>query len=269
MLTRQDIENAQQVLRQAALQGQEDAGFVLPRDEVAVPLRSDNAPFVPLAERVYPEPVRREFVHQTIWENTTDRDIYLDLHVGTTPVYSPKARAEWRECTQEERRERQSGTRKYVIRAKSKAAIPSEFDVAIQHTKCLDQDCSRKALYCKNRSHKRMIVAGLCPQGLVNMGWQHVPTISPALDTTLMKQAEAEKLQAEAIAAKNNAEHRLTIANERIEEANKEARELQARTAKAEAELERAKALLGAKAVESPPQAGAPIPDKPSSKPAK
>jgi hypothetical protein len=225
------------------------AGFVRPTQEPTASKRGDReSPFIPLAEMAFDPSQVQTVSHETIWANETDRDITLQLHIGTNPVFSERARAIWLSGSPNEMRERRKGLRYYTIKAKTQAAIPNEFDNAIQATRCVDPDCG-KGVYCRNRSHNRIIVGGLCPQGLRNCGWQHRPTLLPALDTARQTKDEAMRATADAIAAKNNAEAQLALANDMTAKARDEARELAERAARAEQELARTRAMLGAQTV--------------------
>lgn len=222
-------------------------------------------PFIPLAERPFATPEETDIRHETVWENPTDQDIHLDLYVGTVPVYSPQAKAKWRDCTRQQLFERQKGIRRYVIPARSKRAIPAEFDRGIQAYKCMEDGCTGRVLYCTDHSHRKQTIGGLAP-ALINHGLQHRPTLHPSLDTALMKQEAAQQAQAEAIAAKNSAESRLIIANEMVAKAQEEARDGANRLARSEAEKAQLLARLGAQTAgieetHAPPQAS-PQPSK-------
>jgi hypothetical protein len=106
-----------------------------------------------------------EYATDTVWENPTQADVVLDLHVGTTPVYGSaeqKARitASW--GPQEFK-----GIRRFVVKAKSKARIPSEFDQGIQQTRCLEAQCAFQPTICRNPRHRMAVIGGLGPQ-LIN-----------------------------------------------------------------------------------------------------
>jgi hypothetical protein len=114
----------------------------------------------------------------TIWENPTDRDCVLDLHVGTSPVFGP---AEVRKavCASWGKVEK-TGHRRFVVPAKSMVRIPSEFDQGIQQTHCLETECTSRKAICRNPSHRMQIVGGYGPQ-LVNKRKINLREVSPAL----------------------------------------------------------------------------------------
>lgn len=168
-------------------------------------------PLIPLATRSFQPTEHTDSSEETIWENPTDGEVILDLQhempkarfVNDRPV-PPK---NWSERT---------GKRRYVIPARAQRALPGEYDIAIQHTRCTDAECPSKQFECKDPKHKRVIIGGLGPQ-LVNRGTQRRPmkpeerpTLEPALDD-----AEARRLAArQELAARLLAEHDAKAAQE-------------------------------------------------------
>lgn len=152
----------------------------------------DDLDLVPPAEQphaahtAYPDQVR-----DTIWENATDKDVVLDLHVGTTPIYGDERNRP------KLSREQRTGLRQFVIPAKSKRSIPSEFDQAIQQTHCQHPDCSGRKAFCRDRSHPAQIVGGIGPQ-LKNLTTRVRPVLAPALDALRAEKAEAHERAARA-----------------------------------------------------------------------
>jgi hypothetical protein len=168
---------------------------------------------VPAAERPYAPVDHQETVAETIWHNPTEKDVVLDLYVGIPNNLRGLVRSGKR-LTWEQR----TGKRRYIIKAKSRRAIPSEFDMAIQHMQCQDPsgECSQKPFECKNRAHRRTIIGGLAPHTLVMEGLQHRPTVSDALDDKYAAaQAHREKV-AEALIAKSDNEVALKDATEEL-----------------------------------------------------
>lgn len=139
-------------------------------------LGSGSKDLVPIAERPYGPVDTEETVEETVWHNPTEHDVVLDLYVGIQPnlrrfVLSGK-KLTW---------EQRTGKRRYIIRAKTSRAIPSEFDQGIQQMQCLDPEHSQRPFDCRDRTHRKMIVGGLAPHSLVKGGMQHRPLISQAL----------------------------------------------------------------------------------------
>lgn len=162
---------------------------------------------VPMAEQPHLSDEYPDEVRDTIWENPTESDVVLDLHVGTTPVYGPDHVR--RAVTSKWTREQKTGLRQFVIRkavrrnekgepdpkgvlVPTRARIPSEFDQGIQQTNCVEPECSSRKTFCRESSHRKNIVGGLGPQ-LVNVSTITRPRLVPALDAY-----RADKLAAEA-----------------------------------------------------------------------
>lgn len=154
-------------------------------DEAESPQQTRN--LVPLAERPFAPPDNTETARETVWFNSTDVPIQLDVYVGH-PAVLPNPKRLGRPLTWEER----TAKRRYVIKPKQERAIPAEFDAEIQRFQCMDTDCSQNPFGCKNSEHRWMIVGGLCPQGLVRRGLQVRPILAPGLDD-LKAREDAEK----------------------------------------------------------------------------
>jgi hypothetical protein len=183
----------------------------------------------------YPEETR-----DTIWENPTEHDVVLDLHVGTTPYYGPPS------ARPKMRREQLTGCRMYVItrgivdgksvvgeidpttgKPRGRRTIPAEFDQAIQQTSCRHPDCVSRKMYCRNGSHEKDIVGGLGPY-LKNRGVQVAPRLHPSLDALHAEKMAAEAKARQAIIEKAAAQDALQVAQGQVIMAN-EAREHQLR----------------------------------------
>ncbi len=109
-------------------------------------------------------------------------------------------------------------------------AIPSEFDMAIQHYSCQESECSQRPFACKDRTHRRAVVGGLAPSQLVNRGMQHRPVLSESLNDTYAQQQAAKERTVNALLA--NAEN-----DRRLQDAQSEVQRLTAEIARKEAEL--------------------------------
>jgi hypothetical protein len=147
---------------------------------------SQERSLVPPAERPnYASPHDfEETSTETIWENPFDYDVAVQVHVGATPRPDPTERglAAWRALPEAKRREMMTGKRTYVIKANSRRAIPSDFDQAIQQTRCTHPECpGQKSILCRDGDHAehRLIVGGLYPR-LINRGTQQRPLSKPA-----------------------------------------------------------------------------------------
>jgi hypothetical protein len=148
-----------------------------------------HQPLVPLADRPLAGPEYEDSESQTVWHNPTDRQVVLDLNVDTPrPGRKPR---NWEE---------RNGKVRYVLKAGETKAIPSKFDMGIQHTQCHHIDCLQRPFYCRSNEegHEKSTVGGYGPQ-LVNRGTQKAPirpgfiTLAPALDDVLARQQAAEQ----------------------------------------------------------------------------
>lgn len=191
-------------------------------------------PLIPRAEQPGAPIEGVETVEETIWQNTTDRDVVLDLYVGVPPLVNLRAairsgkRLTW---------EQRTGKRRYIIRARSERAIPSEFDTAIQQHQCLEPECSQRPLACKDKTHRHAVVGGLAPKQLVMKGCQHRPVISAALDDRHAAEQAAKEKTVEALLAKSENEVKLQQAQEELERLRAEVARKELQSANADAAL--------------------------------
>ena len=145
---------------------------------------------VPLADRPLAAPDYEDSQSQTIWHNPTEKSVVLNLHYET-PKATGRPPVGW---------EAKTGCHRYVIKAGETKAIPSSFDMAIQHTQCFHIDCLQLPFACRSaeEGHEKAIVGGFGPQ-LTNRGTQRVPIragfiqLAPALDDALARQKAAEE----------------------------------------------------------------------------
>lgn len=221
---------------------------------------SQEHSLVPPAERPnYSSPHDfEETSSETIWENPFDYDMVVQLHVGSQPRpdKSEAGLAKWRALPEARRREMQSGQRVYVVKAKSRRSIPSEFDQAIQQTRCTHPDCpGTKGVFCRDPEHfeHRMIVGGLYPR-LLNRGTQQRPLATPpelhwSLDDQKARAAETLEIAKQKLAEAAMARDALLVAQADMLEASKKAAEAEAALASKGVEAEGAHAA--AKALES------------------
>lgn len=202
---------------------------------------------VPLAERPFAPEDHAETVEETVWYNPGAEDVVLDLYVGVQKGMQQlrqKLRAEGKQLTWEQR----TGKRRYIIRAKGQCiealkagnhdaracqdashpktsgerAIPSEFDMAIQHHQCMEPECSQRPSACKNRTHRKSIVGGHAPAQLVMKGMQHRPKLSDGLNDIYAAQQAAQKETVEALIRRSEDDQRLSEAQETIRRLNAE-----------------------------------------------
>lgn len=150
----------------------------------------NNFEEVPRAAEPFAKEREPDYFHETIWENPTERDVVLDLNVGTSPIIGG---------TDEQRRaivgtwgkEERTGIRRFVIPAAgrdpntgalipSRARIPSEFDQGIQQTRCLEGECASRPMLCRNSRHRMEVFGGYGPQ-LINVRRVSLRTLDPAL----------------------------------------------------------------------------------------
>jgi len=117
-----------------------------------------------------------ESEHETKWLNPTDRDVVLDLHIGTNPFYSNNMKRTLNALSPEQRRESITGLRRYIFKAGDTTSMPREFDRAIQQTRCCENGCGSNPLYCDDLSHHREVVGGYGPQ-LINLRWKNRPVL--------------------------------------------------------------------------------------------
>jgi hypothetical protein len=150
-----------------------------------------------------------EETRNTLWENPTDRDVVMDLHVGTMPLYGsgPRPTLHPSGATREQR----LGVKQFVVKAGKTREIPSEFDVGVQHRECMSPECTSKKLYCANKSHPSNIVGGLGPQ-LINRGMKVRPRLHPALDTAHQELSEMQDRAKMALERETAAKNELDIA---------------------------------------------------------
>lgn len=221
---------------------------------------------VPPAERPAYQPTDYiETSQDTIWYNPFEYDVAVQVHVGAEGKAGPTPAEEvrWKSLPAPVRREKQTGVRTYVIKAKSERAIPSDFDMAIQHTQCSHYEClGSKGLYCKNPDHSehKTIVAGLYPR-LVNKGTQRTPIREPAklhwaLDDQKAKAAQALEDSKRRLSEAQNARDAFLIAQADLSEAQAEIARAEARIGSPDANPHKdviANAGGGAKQEQTPP----------------
>lgn len=214
---------------------------------------SQERSLVPPAERpAYSSPHDfEETSTETIWENPFDYDVAVQVHVGSTPRPDPTERglAAWRALPEAKRREMQTGQRVYVIRAKSRRSIPSEFDQSIQQTRCTHTDCpGPKSILCRDPEHAehRMIVGGLYPR-LLNRGTQQRPLSKPpelhwSLDDQKARAAEALEKAKLKLAEATQARDAMLIAQAELTDATQKMAEAETRLSEKGVEAEGARA---------------------------
>lgn len=179
---------------------------------------------VPVAERpALQASDSMETEEQTIWFNPFDYPVAVQVHVGSEPLigndFDEEARRRrWHSIPAPRRRELQTGIRTYVIPAKSQRALPSEFDMGIQRTECMEPECLGHKLYCRNRAHtNRIIVGGSYPR-LINKGTRRVPLevppkLHPALDEERARAAAALEQSKKKLAEARDAQDMALIAH--------------------------------------------------------
>lgn len=178
---------------------------------------------VPPAERPFVAFDFQETVQETVWFNPTDKDYVLDLHIGTRPIYTQAQRDRLKQMTPGQKREFLTGKRRFVIPAKSKRAISSDFDQGIQQTECLEPECYAQRLYCRDATHHKQIMGGLGPH-LVNMSVQHRPVVHPSLIEANANNEATKQKAYEALLAKQAADTALAIAQAKVLEAEAHAK---------------------------------------------
>jgi hypothetical protein len=172
--------------------------------------QSQNASFSPNEENeVSNFEDQPDETRATLWENPTDVDVVMDLHVGTMPLYGNGPRPTLHPSGKT--REQRLGVKQYVVKAHKTREIPSEFDVGVQHRECTSPECTSKKLYCTDKSHPSNIVGGLGPQ-LFNCGMKVRPRLSPALDTAHQELSEMHARAKEALERETAAKNELEIA---------------------------------------------------------
>ena len=227
---------------------------------------------VPPAERPGHHPV--DFIEtssDTIWFNPFDYPVAVQVHVGAEGKRGPTQAEDdrWKSLPPPVRREKQTGIRTYVIAPKSERVIPSDFDMAIQHTQCSHYDClGSKGLYCRNPDHAeyKQIVGGLYPR-LINRGTQRTPISSPpklhwALDDNRAKAEAALAAAKQKLAEAANSRDAFLIAQADLAEAHKQIAEAEARVATADANANH-KAIAEAGGA-TPPAASPPTNNSPA-----
>jgi hypothetical protein len=173
---------------------------------------------VPPAERPFVPFDFQETVQETVWFNPTDNDAVLDLHIGTRPIYTQAQRDRLKMMTPGQKREFLTGKRRFVIPAKSKRSISSDFDMAIQQTECMEPDCYTQRLYCRNTEHHKQVMGGMGPH-LLNMSVQHRPVVHSSLIESNANEAATKQRAYEALLAKQAADTALAIAQAKVLEA--------------------------------------------------
>lgn len=195
-----------------------------------------------------------ETSEDTIWYNPFDYDVAVKLYVGARgkAANTPAEEERWKALSGPQRQEARTGVRTYVIPAKSERAIPSEFDMGIQHYKCSHPDClGSRGLYCKNSEHieYRKIVAGLYPK-LVNRGTQRTPItqtipLDDAIDDQVAKRQQALEAAKMRLAEANNARDAFLIAQADLQTAHRDIEAEKAQmVSEAQGAVEHQKAIL-------------------------
>jgi hypothetical protein len=176
-------------------------------------------PLIPLADRPLAGPEYEDSQQQTIWHNPTDKPVILNLHFETPKPGRPPRN--WEE---------KNGMHRYVIKPGETKAIPSMFDMGIQHTQCFHLECLHRPFACRSteEGHEKAIVGGFGPQ-LHNRGTQKMPIkpgfiqIAPALDDALARQHAAEQEEFRQWQQKKMAEERALAARAEQERATADA----------------------------------------------
>ena len=175
----------------------------------------------------------------TEWFNPTSTDVVLQIHIGTDPK-----NAIWRkaflEASPARRLEMKSGIRVLIVKAGQSKWIESEYDYAIQRTRCLHPQCQSKRDACRDLEHPRVVTSGLAPQ-LTCKRWKSVPRLDANLDQARAQAEAATQQMAKAQTEKLAAEIEVQEARRLLEEAQRAARE--AMDAKARAEENAAKEM--------------------------
>lgn len=210
-----------------------------------------RAPLVPLAERPFAPQDHTETAEETVWQNPNDQDVVLDLYVGI-PLHIPRPSKTGRALTWEQR----TGKRRYIIRAKSERAIPSEFDRAIQHIQCMEAECSQRPFDCKDRGHRWTIVGGLAPHNVIHKGMQHRPVLSPALDDIAMREQQEKENTIKALLSEQSSKRELERSQAEVEQLRAQLVERDERVADVgRHDKEQAAAKAREEAAKVPPQA--------------
>jgi hypothetical protein len=168
---------------------------------------------VPIAERPFGPVDTEETVEETVWYNPTDHDVVLDLYVGIQPNLK-RFVLSGRKLTWEQR----TGKRRYIIKAKTHRAIPSEFDQGIQQMQCMEAEHSQRPFDCRDRTHRKMIVGGLAPHSLVKGGMQHRPVVSQALVDSYAKEQKLKDAIATGLIEKSKKDLELQDAQRELEQ---------------------------------------------------
>lgn len=214
---------------------------------------SQERSLVPQAERPnYSSPHDfEETSTETIWENPFDYDVAVQVHIGSTPRPDPSERglAAWRALPEAKRREMQTGMRTFVIKAKSRRTIPSEFDQGIQQTRCTHGDCpGPKGMLCRDPEHAefRQIVGGGYPR-LICRGTQQRPLRKPpelhwSLDDQKARAAEALERAKLKLAEASMAREAMVVAQAEFVEAQQKVAEAETRVSQRNEDAEGARA---------------------------
>lgn len=187
---------------------------------------------VPSAERpAYQAVDLIETSSDTIWFNPFDYDVSVQVYVGSEGkrANTPAEEERWKALPAPLKREKQTGMRTYKIPAKSERVLPSDFDMAIQHTQCAHYDClGAKGMYCKNPDHTeyKQIIGGLYPK-LINRGTQQTPIKTPprlhwALDDDRARAAAALEASKQKLAEAQNARDAFLIAQADLAQAKQD-----------------------------------------------
>jgi hypothetical protein len=137
--------------------------------------------FYPRAESLDADPEIVGMSGDTVWENPTNLDVVLPLHVGSTETWMAKRKPTYIE---------QFGVDRKVIPAHSIVTISSVFDRAIQDTHCNEPECIGDRRGCRSTKHNKTIVGGYGPQ-LINRGMKVKPNVHSALNA---HQAELDRV---------------------------------------------------------------------------
>jgi hypothetical protein len=173
----------------------------------------------------------------TEWFNPTDRQVILQIHVGTDPK-----NAMWRQAfnaaSPAKRLEMKSGVRIIIVKPGETKSIDSEYDLAIQRTRCLHPQCSAKRDACKDIDHPRVVTSGLAPQ-LICKRWKKVPRLDANLDQARAQTEAAIANMAIAQTKQMAAELEVQEGRRLLEEAQRAAREALEAKARLEERIEK------------------------------
>lgn len=212
-------------------------------------------PLVPPADREFIPSHELETAQETIWFNPTDKPVVLKLYIGVTPCRSQAAKRQFRSMSPMQQREFRTGIRTFIIPPGSRRSLHSDFDMGVQQYVCLEQECVNNKLYCRDRTHHKMVVGGYGPQ-LVNESVQHRPQVHPSLNEAAALEKASREAAEQLLRERDLANQRATLAYAQMEEARirqeRAAADEAAGRARADAEQ---RAAAEARAAQQPPAA--------------